>query len=581
MNFLFYDCEVFKHDWMMVAVIPSEQRRIVIHNDKDELLAFYKKHINDVWIGYNSKHYDQYIVQGILAGYSPFLISQWIVSGGEIGWKYRRDFANWKYIDYDTMFQMRSLKQLEAFMGNDIEETEVDFNIDRPLTEAEIESTVKYCTHDVEQTAEIFARTKDVFQTRVNLVREFDLPADRIGYPQGKLISEILGAKRLFEYDDEFRGITPPDMLILNNPEYRKVLDWLELAKDEASYESTFQMDVAGVPHYYGWGGLHGAIKNYAKEGHFIMADVASLYPSLMLRYNYFSRNVRNPDKYREIYETNLRMKAEGNPMRPVYKLICNSTYGLFKDKNSALYDPLMANNICIAGQLLLTDLIEKLESAGIAGFELVQSNTDGILIAYDGSDKAFDLIDDTVYEWEQRTGLFMEFSFFSKIYQGDVNNYIAVPEGGAYDEKGKPRWKAKGSFVKKLSELDCDLSIVNEAITKYLVEDKPIADTVNSCNDLWRFMKVVKLTKNYPFATHGGKRVNGKTFRVFASKDLTDGTLCKIKNGTKVEKFANTPDCCFIENGDIKNMPIPDKLDRQWYIDTALSRVKKFGLTN
>ena len=44
-------------------------------------------------------------------------------------------------------------------------------------------------------------------------------------------------------------------------------------------------------------------------------------------------------------------------------KIVLNSTFGASKDVYNKLYDPLQANNICITGQLLLTDLIEKLEN--------------------------------------------------------------------------------------------------------------------------------------------------------------------------------------------------------------------------
>lgn len=56
-------------------------------------------------------------------------------------------------------------------------------------------------------------------------------------------------------------------------------------------------------------------------------------------------------------------------------KIVLNSTYGILKDKNNPLYDPLMSNNVCVTGQLLLLDLIEKVEPY----CQLIQSNTDGI----------------------------------------------------------------------------------------------------------------------------------------------------------------------------------------------------------
>ena len=85
----------------------------------------------------------------------------------------------------------------------------------------------------------------------------------------------------------------------------------------------------------------------------------------------------------------------------------------------NGLYDPLQANRVCVYGQLLLLDLIEKLEPH----CELIQSNTDGILIKMpDGQDpnKWYELIDDIAYEWEKRTGLVLEFDEY------DVNEEIS-----------------------------------------------------------------------------------------------------------------------------------------------------------
>jgi len=82
------------------------------------------------------------------------------------------------------------------------------------------------------------------------------------------------------------------------------------------------------------------------------------------------------------------------------------------KDKNNALYDPRQANRVCVYGQLLLLDLIERLEPH----CQIIQSNTDGILIKLNRYED-FDLIDDVCYEWEQRTHLQLEFEEFRKVF--------------------------------------------------------------------------------------------------------------------------------------------------------------------
>ena len=79
---------------------------------------------------------------------------------------------------------------------------------------------------------------------------------------------------------------------------------------DEMSLKTTLN----GVGHTFGIGGLHGAIESYYGEGLFIMADVSSYYPAMMIEYDYLSRNVSSPKKYRQIRDERLEMKARKRP---------------------------------------------------------------------------------------------------------------------------------------------------------------------------------------------------------------------------------------------------------------------------
>ena len=80
------------------------------------------------------------------------------------------------------------------------------------------------------------------------------------------------------------------------------------------------------------------------------------MYPATMINYGFLSRNVVNPDKYRQIRDDRIVLKRQKDPKQLPYKIVLNSTYGASKDKNNALYDPLMANNVCINGQLLIVN---------------------------------------------------------------------------------------------------------------------------------------------------------------------------------------------------------------------------------
>ena len=578
----FYDFEVFEKDWLVVIINLAEHSETVIVNDKAKLEEYYESHKNEIWVGYNNNHYDQYIMKAILCDFNPKEVNDYIIQSGKQGWQFSGLFRKIQMYNYDVMFRSdRGLKVLEGFMGNNIKETSVPFDIDRKLTPEEIAETVKYCRHDVEQTIEVFFERKDKFDAQMGLIKMFNLPLSDISRTLTQLSAKVLEAQRQ-HHDDEF-NISFPDTLKIEK--YIEVVNWYK-NPDNRDYSKSLKINVAGVETVFGWGGIHSAIPKYIGEGYFINMDVTSLYPSLMIRYNLHSRNIKDPQKYVDMYHTRVKYKAEKNPLQIALKEPLNGSYGAMKDKNNPLYDPLMANNICIHGQLLLLDLMEKLEPYA----EIIQSNTDGILIKMpdktpgsylkNAEDVWFRLIDDIVYEWEQRTGLKMEFDEFRKVFQKDVNNYVAVPIGPLYDEKGKPRWKSKGSYVKKQSPLDYDLPIINKAMVEYMTKNIPIEETINNCCELIMFQKMVKLTGKFKYAWHNNKVLDEKCFRVFASLDESDSYIGKQKTeGATIEKFANTPEHCFIVNTDVKKAFTLDKLDRQWYINLANERLRQFGV--
>lgn len=567
---IFYDFEVFKHDWLVVLINPFTQEKKAIINNKKALAEFYEKHKKDIWVGYNSSSYDKYILKAILLDFNPKEVSDWIIVEKRKGWEFSSLFNKYPLNNYDCMgSRAHSLKTLEAFMGHSVEETEVDFNLDRKLTREELALTLKYCYHDVEETMSVFLQNKSDFDAKMALLKAFNLPLKYIDKTQAQLAAIILKAKRK-DFIDEW-CIRLPDTLQLSR--YKYVADWFMDHKNQ-NEEAYLECDIAGTPHLLAWGGLHGAIPKYhytCKDDELlVMADVDQLYPTLMIRYKLLSRAVDDYEDFEYILSESLRLKAlKLKKERAPYKLICNITYGSEGDQYNPMYDPLHRKLVCIFGQVLMVDLIEKIEDE--LDITLVQSNTDGILLKIKKAD--FDKLDDIVYDWEQRTGLHMSFDCYKTIIQKDVNNYIAIDYKGHY--------KSKGAYVKSLNDLDYDLPIVNKALIARMVQGVPLEKTINDCNELREFQKIYKVSAKYLYAIHNHTKLHEKTFRVFASTDTTDTFLGKAKvkkNEEVVEKFANSPDHCFIANGDISGLKVPDKLDRQYYIDVARKRLKQFG---
>lgn len=570
----FYDFEVFKHDWMVVVINPVTRDERVIINDADALTALYEERKRDIWVGYNNLHYDQFIFKGILCGFDPKAINDFIIVEGHKGWQYSSLLRKLYMVNYDVFHPRtdRGLKTHEAYLGNDICETTVPFDIDRKLTEAEIAETVKYCRHDVEQTIEVFMQRKSEFDARMDLLKMFDLPLVYLGKTDAQLTAIILGAERPARpRDDEF-DIVPLPCLDLGP--YDFIRSWY-LDQANQDYSATLDFDIAGCPHRCAWGGLHGAIAQYAGEGYFINVDVESYYPAEMIAHELLSRNVRDPSKFKGIRDHRIELKHAKDPRQKALKLVINGTFGASKDKFNALYDPRQANMVCVNGQLMLIDLMHKLVRD--AGAEIIQSNTDGVLIrmpdGFDGGPDAFyDRVDDVAYEWEHRTGMGLEFDEFTMVYQKDVNNYVLVAADGSM--------KTKGAYVKKLGPLDYDLAVVNKALVAFMVHGVPVEDTIAADDDLIDYQRVVKVSGKYKYGVHGHERLTDKCFRVFASTRESDGMIGRVKAGkAKPEKFGNTSEHSFIDNGDVHGKKCPGYLDKSWYIQLAKTRLAQFGV--
>ena len=558
---------------------------------------------------------------------NPKRINDWIILEKREGWQFSSVFNKVPMTNYDVMPNPPvGLKTMEGFLGSNIKETGVPFDINRKLTKAEIEETIKYCRHDVEQTIKIFLEKIDEFNAMHGIVQAFPnmVSLSNIGDSEARITAKVLGCVKQ-DFKDEFDYFFLP-CLRLNK--YKYVQDWFEEKKKEALamdlqncdkydkklwYKSqNLETIVAGIPHSFGFGGLHGAADTpIHKTGQILHVDVNNYYPSMLIAWGLVTRAATN-DNYHLVYNTRKSMKAKqiaaaksGNKAEAKnwkkaqlpYKKMLNALSGGMKDETNPAYDPRNNNCMCINGQLMLLDLIEHLEA--VPGFELIQSNTDGLIIWIPDTDEAFEMVDDICWEWEQccstdQCSILLELDNISEIYQKDVNNYLWFCSDGSFERIC--------AYVKELSATDNDLPILNKALVEYMVHKTPVEQTINQCDDLIMFQKIVKLSEKYdwvehehctPVITKTGKRVikevyeypekvkySYKSYRVFASNSQDDGRLLKRKRvKTKGEKFGNTPDHCFICNDDVCGVKTPQTLDKGWYIDLAKKRLKQFGI--
>ena len=200
---LFFDFEVFKYDWLVVAIDPVNQKEFVVVNDRKKLEELYSKYKRDIWVGYNCRNYDQYILKGIMLGFDPKRINDWIIVKGRKGWEFSTMFNKVSLNLYDVMPNIPvSLKVLEGFQGYSIHESSVPFDLQRRLSPSELKETTEYCRFDVLNTIEVFLKRKGEFDAQMDLLKAFNLPLSNLCKTQAQLAAVILDAKKVRFKDD-------------------------------------------------------------------------------------------------------------------------------------------------------------------------------------------------------------------------------------------------------------------------------------------------------------------------------------------------------------------------------------------
>ena len=265
-----YDTETFAHDFVVVFKERATGEYTVFHNDNAGVRDF----ITDdaIYCGFNTKSYDQYIIKAIVAGFTPQEIKQvndWIISGKQ-GWQYpllEGVYFKFNNVDIKDDMQMGlSLKAIEGHLGLSVCESEVDFNLDRPLTRKELEQTIHYCKHDVDATETLTELRKDYLLNKLHLGRQKGVSdAKALAMTNAKLTALYLDARKREYYDE--REYKYPENL---RREYipQEVFDFFDRlydpsVPDEELFSSKLTLDLGNCKGVIGFGGIHSAIPNF------------------------------------------------------------------------------------------------------------------------------------------------------------------------------------------------------------------------------------------------------------------------------------------------------------------------------
>ena len=587
MRWFTYDTEVFAHDFIVVFKDKATGTHYVFHNDNLGVREF----ISDdaIYCGFNTKDYDQYIIKAICAGFAPEEVKQlndWLIASDDNqGWQYpalRGVYFRFNNIDIRDDVQIGlSLKAIEGHLGMSIEETEVDFDLDRPLTQEELALTIKYCKHDVDATEKLCEIRRDYLRTKLNLGRRANIgDVKSLSATNAKLTALMLGAIKQ-EWHDGRDYVYPPNLDLSLIP--REILEFFDTIHDmsipdKVLFKTFLNITIGDMPCKYAWGGVHGSLTRYyeeATEERVIQnRDVSSLYPSLIEGYNYLSRNVPNPQLFYDIRKDRIRAKHEGDKQTATdLKLPLNTVSGAQENKYNDLYDPLPTRSLRISGQLFLTMLTMQLLNA-CKTIKLLNLNTDGLMYSIDKSE--LPIVDEIASAWEKQTKFELETDNIAKVWIKDVNNLLFV------DTKGKVKtvggYLNYGISVKGAWSINNNATIVKKAIVEYFTKGTPVEITIGECTDIFQFQLIAKAGSKYKEAYHlvdGKQESVQKVNRVYATTDERYGKLFKVKaENDSTAKIESLPEHCIIDNDNKLEI---ESVDKSWYIELAKKRINDF----
>lgn len=625
MRIIVYDIEVFRYDWIVVFYDVAQNQWFVYHNDNEGVRQFMLQS-GIILCGYNNKHYDNFLIKAICCGASPTMIKQindFIIDEERPGWEHYfiRQNKFW-FESFDLMDDTQvgtSLKHIEAHLGWAIEESQVDFNIDRPLTHNELQDTIYYCKWDVRATAKLLTLRKNYLDCKIHLGSMCSTPlppAKALYYTNARLAAKFLDATyvkrddgREYVYPDNLRKqLIPDDVLAF----FEQI--WDMDIPDDVLFKKKLETLIGMCLCVYAWGGVHGSLTQYhekATETRVIQnRDVSSLYPSLLDLYNYISRNCADPNKFRNTKNERLAAKAKGDKKTAnTLKNPLNVTSGAMDQPTNDLYDPRNARSMRISGQLFLTELvIELIENCKT--FRLINFNTDGLAYSVDKTELA--IVDRLCAEWEARTKFELETDHIEEIWVKDVNNLMFVDTSGHIKTVGG--YLNYGIAEKGAWKINNDFTIVKDAVVAYFAHGTPVEETIYQCNDIFKFQIIAKAGGGYSscyrippdfevrkkawqkenrvrrtnkdgkqtwyhppmkWNNYDGPRSEvQKVNRVYASVNPNMGTIVKVKPDGTVGRIQGLPESSIIDN---KNQLTLDAVDKSWYVRLAYKYIEDY----
>lgn len=480
---------------------------------------------NVIFCGYNNLHYDNPIINYIieyedkLMQYnipticsSIFNLSKTITTSSEDNidawkhWKYQIWFDTFDILTMLYSNKLRvGLKEIQVTMQYpNVQEFVCDWT--KPLPLEDFDSMIDYNINDIESTSELLNRCKKDVDLRIAIEDEYGvrvLSKDGVNIGMKILTQKYLEKTGLTWQDiKDLRSpmsVIPLKDVILpfikyDSPILQRVLDDMKnqiVSPGRKGYENKFVFN--NLRYSVGVGGIHSVnspeIIIPRDDEMLIDIDVASLYPSMLIEYEFYPKHLGKEflEVYKQIKDERIEAKHNGDKVKnETLKLALNGLSGNLQNEHNFCYSPFAVMQIRINGQLLLLMLAEKLTQIGC---RIVQANTDGLFVLL--KKDVYSKVNSICREWEQLTKLTLEEDRFKAMYQYAINDYFAITEDN--------KVKEKGMFITTV-KLGKGLTpkIIPKAVISFFKDGISVEDTIKNCTDIRDFLMSEKTGKQW-----------------------------------------------------------------------------------
>ena len=540
---MIYDIEVFPNTFHCVILNTDNEElyKFEISERKNQIRELVQFFTNPKYLlcGYNNKHYDDVIINYIIdyidimlcksiydVTLSLFNLSQTIINleDGNISkikrWKYANYFESMDLLTMMFSSKLRvGLKSMQITMQyQNVQEYSGDFGSFLPKDK--IDEMISYNINDVKSTYSLFnylVKNGDI-DLRLFIEQEYGFNAlsmDSVKFGETLIAKKVceelhINKRQLEQMRSPMDNIPLKDVILpfirYKNPKFQEALEDMKKQvvssknkkPGEKNYENKFV--VSGVRYSIGVGGIHSLNEPriyVPKEDEYLgHLDVASMYPSFIVRYGWFPRHLGKAGLavYTQIYHERIQAKHSGQKQKNLaLKLTLNSVTGKMQQETSWMYDPFSVFKIRINGQLILLMLVDILLQYSC---EIVQVNTDGVMFIAKKSYR--DAIMESVAQLEQLTKLSFEADSYEAFYQFAVNDYFGVVDG--FSQSRNPKLiEKKGMFITEpVLGKGLAPTIIPEAVINYFVFNIPVEDTIRNCDDIRKFLMSQRVDKKF-----------------------------------------------------------------------------------